>query len=235
MLGNDEIRIWHGSVDADAEANPAYWQLLDIAERTQAEKFKTPRLRQRYVHIHGCIRQLLASILKVSPQTLRIARTGHGKPYLVDYPDLAFNLSHSGDSFVLAVAWCCQLGIDIEFHQPRVNVQGLVDRCFGEAEIGYWQTLSDADKTPAFYRFWTRKEAFVKATGLGITLGLNRCIINPQLPSGFLSVPEICGVASAWRIYDLDVGQGACAALVVDKAHAVIRWHTLPKPDKTKR
>ena len=78
-------------------------------------------------------------------------------------------------------------------------------------------------KYQAFYRFWTRKEAFVKATGYGIALGLNQCVINPENPTEFLRVPENCGQASAWHVQDIDLGEGIYGALVADKKFCVIR------------
>ena len=83
--------------------------------------------------------------------------------------------------------------------------------------------LPEHQKIPEFYRFWTRKEAFVKATGHGIALGLNHCVINPENPTEFLRVPENCGQASAWHVLDIDLGAGVCSALVADKEIAEVR------------
>jgi 4'-phosphopantetheinyl transferase len=190
----------------------------------RAEKFKTTQLQQRYVAAHGFLRHILAHYLNVSPDSIRIETSAHGKPYLPDYPELAFNLSHTGDALMVAVAQLCQLGVDIEQCKPRPVLADLADRCFGSEEIIYWQQLPEAEQIRAFYQFWTRKEAFVKATGFGITLGMKDCVLNPDYPQTFLAVPAACGVASDWHSRDIAAGEGMCAALVADKAIATIKY-----------
>lgn len=226
MLGNDEVELWYGRVSAEDTRYQACWSILDAAEQMQAAKFKTVLLQQRYVVVHGQLRQILALSLNERPEKIRIAKAEHGKPYLADYPELAFNLSHTEDSWMIALARQCQLGVDIEFCKPRPNLSGLVGRCFSEEEAAYWQQLPEAEKIPAFYRFWTRKEAFVKATGLGIALGLNHCAINPEKPTEFLRVPEICGRADTWFVADVDGEAGLCGALVADKHFSVVKWQS---------
>jgi 4'-phosphopantetheinyl transferase len=223
LLGINELEIWHGKVTAEDAHYQAYWRVLDEAEQTQARKFKNALLHQRYVEIHGRLRNLLAQMLKQSPEKIRIKKAEHGKPYLADYPELAFNLSHSADRVMIAVGWRCQLGVDIEVCKQRINVSGLVNKCFAEEEAAYWTQLPETKKNQEFYRFWTRKEAFVKATGQGIALGLNNCVINTENTAQFLRVPDLCGQASAWHVLDIDLGEGIFCALVADKKFSVFR------------
>jgi 4'-phosphopantetheinyl transferase len=162
----------------------------------------------------------LARILNEPPEKIGIKTAEHGKPYLADTPELAFNLSHSENALVIALGWNCRLGADIEFCNPRTSLAGLVDKCFAVEEIAYWRQLPEARKTLEFYRFWTRKEAFVKAIGRGIALGLNQCVINPENPGEFLRIPADCGLASTWHVQDVDLGPGVCSAIAADKAIA---------------
>ena len=223
MLGINEVDIWHGKViDEDADYQ-AYWRVLDEAEQTQAQKFKNELLHKRYVEIHGRLRNCLAHLLNQSPEKISIKKAAQGKPYLADYPELAFNLSHSADRVLIAMSWSCQLGVDIELCKPRINVSGLVNKCFSEEEIAHWNQLPETQKNQEFYRYWTRKEAFVKATGHGITLGLNQCVVKPENPSEFLRVPDLYGDASAWHVFDIELGEGVCGAVVTDKKLSVIR------------
>lgn len=222
-MNTGTVEIWHGKVNAEDAHYPAYWRVLDADEKIHAGKIHNPLLHKRYVEIHGRLRVLLSQTLNEPPENLNIKKTGHGKPYLADYPELAFNLSHTADRVMIAVARQCQLGVDIEICKPRHNLSGLVEKCFSEEEAAYWSQLPEPQKNQAFYRFWTRKEAFVKATGRGIALGLNRCVINSENFAEFLRVPELCGQPTAWHILDVDLEGDICSAVVADKPLSVIK------------
>jgi 4'-phosphopantetheinyl transferase len=221
-MNTETIEIWHAKVTADDAHYQAYWRVLDEAEQTQAWKFKNALLHKRYVEVHGRLRNVLAKTLNQPPGKISIKKAEHGKPYLADYPDLVFNLSHSANRVMIAVGWQCQLGVDIEICKQKINLSGLVDKCFAEEEAAYWTELPEARKNQEFYRFWTRKEAFVKAAGYGIALGLNHCVINPENPTEFLRVPDKCGQASAWHVLDIDLGEDISCAVAADKELASI-------------
>ncbi|WP_020159277.1 4'-phosphopantetheinyl transferase family protein [Methylobacter marinus] len=226
MSNTDTVDIWQGLISTDERYYQCYLPLLDEAEQAHADSIKNPAIHRRYVEVHGRTRLLLADYLRENPATVRIGKGEHGKPYLIDYPQLAFNLSHSGPYLVMALGWNCQLGIDIEICKDRPSLTDLVHKCLADEEAAYWHALPEAMKTREFYRFWTRKEAFVKATGRGLGLGLSRCVINPVHPVAFLSLPEEYGPVSAWRVRDIDLGQDRCAALVAnnkDLTHIRIR------------
>lgn len=213
---NDSIDVWHGRLAGGEVIDQSCWGVLDESERRQAMKLKHPFMQARYVEVHGKTRRILAYYLQAEPERLAIGKEAHGKPYLVERPEWVFNLSHSADRIVLAVSGNCRLGVDIELCKPKSNLDGLVKKCFAVEEAGYWQALPEPEKTVGFYRFWTRKEAFVKATGRGIGLGLDRCVINPAKPSEMLRVPESFGPATAWRIADIDLGHEVACAVVND-------------------
>jgi 4'-phosphopantetheinyl transferase len=217
-----DIDFWYHPLDASTDQHQEYWRILDTTEQQRAIKFSNSLLRERYIVAHGRLRRILASYVNDSAENLVFQKNAHGKPYLSAYSDLAFNLSHSENSMVLAVAKNCQLGIDIEHCKPRSSMAALVDKCFAVEEASYWQQLPETEQLRAFYQFWTRKEAFVKATGLGITLGLKNCALNPDNPQQFLSVPNGCGLASDWCCQDIVLESGVCAAVVADKPIASI-------------
>jgi len=213
---NDSIDLWHGRLADDEVIDQSCWRALDESERFHAMKLKRPFMQARYVEVHGKMRRILAHYLQTEPGRLIIGKEAHGKPYLVERPEWVFNLSHSADRIVLAVSGNCRLGVDIELCKPKSNLDGLVKKCFSIEEAAYWQALPEPEKTVGFYRFWTRKEAFVKATGRGIGLGLERCVINPANPTEMLRVPENFGPATAWCIADIDLGHDVACAVVND-------------------
>jgi len=222
-MNTETIQVWHGNIAADDVHYQDYWQVLDAGEQAHAERLKNDLLHKRFVESHGRLRNILAQTLNEPPERLNIKKTDHGKPYLADTPELVFNLSHSESVMVIAVAWNCQLGVDIECCKSRTSLAGLVDKCFAEEEIAYWNKLPEDRKVTEFYRFWTRKEAFVKATGRGIGLGLNRCVINPENQAEFLRVPAEYGQASTWHALDINLGQGFCSSLVTDQGIAGVK------------
>jgi 4'-phosphopantetheinyl transferase len=123
-------------------------------------------------------------------------------------------LSHTGNKFVLAVGNIGDMGIDLEKHRDRTNMPGLVEKCFSDEERIYWHALPDMQKTDMFFRFWVRKEAFVKAVGRGIALGIERCVVDPESQAFFLNIPEAYGLASDWKILDIPLKQDDICALV---------------------
>ncbi|MBE0436532.1 MAG: 4'-phosphopantetheinyl transferase superfamily protein [Methylomicrobium sp.] len=221
------IEIEYGKLYSINVLNRNYYDMLSDSERANAMQRRTVEMQNRYVEIHAKKRLALAEFLKCKPETLVFAAEANGKPYLPDYPDWTFNLSHSGDYFALAVARQCRLGIDLEAARSRSNLAGIVKKCFAIEEIAYWEALPEVERVSAFYRFWTRKEAFVKATGRGIVLGLNRCVVDPNGPDRMLRVPEEFAPASDWRIACNDWKRDIFCAVVIDRAIEKIQWREI--------
>ncbi len=233
-IPSDAITLWYGLINIQDNGYRRYWHMLDASEQIHAQQLNNESVQKRYVAVHGQLRTILAQTLKQAPEKIAINKAPQGKPYLADYPQLAFNLSHSGNIVVIALGWNCQLGVDVETHKQRPNLTGLVKKCFAEEEAAFWHQLPDDQKTAEFYRFWTRKEAFVKATGFGIALGLQNCVINPEQPSTFLSIPANCGNATNWHLRDIELPylntQTLYSALSVDKEISTIQLNEL-RPD----
>lgn len=214
-MDSQNIKFWHTELATLEVDYPHFWSLLDPSEQHHASTIKNERLHRRYVEVHAQLRLFLGETINAAPELLRIHKAEYGKPYLVDYPELAFNLSHTANRMAVAIAYKCDLGIDIEFCKPRTNLAALVEKCFAEEEKEYWQKLPSTKKTLTFYRFWTRKEAFVKATGRGIALGLKQCVIDPNNPTKLLRIPENYGHPSEWLIQDIGLFRSICGAIVI--------------------
>lgn len=158
-----EIHLWRLSI---AQA-PVELGLLSVAERSHLETLKRPRVAQRYVASRWFQRVLLGHYVSQAPAALQFMTGAHGKPYLVDQ-GVQFNLSHSGDWLVVAVSTAWALGVDIEQARPLARLDGLSRRCLTEAER---QSLPAAghQRAETFLRYWTCKEAYLKATGTGLS------------------------------------------------------------------
>ncbi|MEQ1635628.1 MAG: 4'-phosphopantetheinyl transferase superfamily protein [Methylococcales bacterium] len=208
------MAIWYADLAKLALDQERCYAVLDDAERAVLAKLRFQALRDQYLLSHGLLRMLLGSYLQVLPEALNLNRSAYGKPFLEDYPALSFNMSHSANKLLVAVTQEVPVGVDIEAMKPRTHTAGLVAKCFAAEEQGYWQNLPEPVKMRGFFDFWTRKEAFVKAVGQGISLGLERCVIDPSDPTRFLRIPDHCGSIDAWRVQDLVVDVSCCAAVV---------------------
>ncbi len=213
------VNLWHGRLSEDIQSLQHYWQLLDTAEQSHASSIKNKLQQSLYVQTHALLRMLLAEMIDENPHVINIGKGEHGKPFLLDYPEIAFNLSHTADYLLIGIAQDCRLGVDVEFCKPRTNFAGFIRKCFAESEAAHWHQLPEQQKVREFYRFWTAKEAFVKATGRGIGLGLQQCVLNADLPFRFESVPAEYGSAATWQVQEIDLEPGLCAAMVSNKSN----------------
>ena len=227
QLRKGVIDLWFGEFSADDKRNAQYRLLLDAKERQKVDRIKHERHRSRQIETLGRLREILAQYLNVEAGEIKLARQEHGKPYIAEDTDIVFNLSHSADKLIVAVGLQCQMGVDIEAIRQRDQLAALVKKCFAKEEKIYWKSLPEAEKSTEFYRFWTRKEAFVKAVGRGIALGMKHVVISPEKPIRIVNIPEEYGLASEWQIIDLDLDAGLSGALVVREKSLAIRMKSL--------
>jgi 4'-phosphopantetheinyl transferase len=148
--------------------------LLDATERRRAARFLAPHHGRHFTVAHARLRQILGSVLAADPAALAFASGTDGKPELVDsvISGLQFNLSHSGDWGLVGWAHGRAIGVDVEAWRAMSDEAALVRRYFSPAEIEAYEALPAARRREGFFNAWTRKEAYVKAVGRGLTLPL---------------------------------------------------------------
>jgi 4'-phosphopantetheinyl transferase len=189
---------WVAPEAADAATLAAWHATLDGAERAKAARFHFDRDRHAYIAAHALARAMLSEAAPLPPAAWRFA-TGHaGKPEIdpsLGLPGLRFNLSHTRGLVACAVASRDDLGLDVEDLQRREASPGIAERHFAPAEVALLAAAPQADRHETFLRIWTLKEAFVKATGDGIGLGLHRFAFTLDPPRLTLEA----GDAAAWR------------------------------------
>lgn len=191
------VQIGHqGETMTDRRAALA---LLSKAERERAERFVRPGLRGRYIYTRAALRQLLADRLNTGPELLEFEQTPEGRPFLADSTQqpLDFNLSHSGDLALIAIGGNqLRIGIDIEREKEMRDLDQLAARVLTAGELAtlkqYDGLADDNAKLAQFFRYWTCKEAYLKALGTGLQVDMQR--IEAQLiePLGFkfLQLPD---------------------------------------------
>ncbi|HJO02784.1 MAG TPA: 4'-phosphopantetheinyl transferase superfamily protein [Acidobacteriota bacterium] len=161
--GSRTIDVWSFVLDG-ALAAP---EVLDGVERARLRRMRSPSKRLEFLVGRSMLRTVLGDVLDVSPAEVLIEYGAHGKPRLPG-DELTFNLSHSGDRALVAVAAGGRVGVDVEQRRPRRPFRRLSRRFFAEAEDRWLHGLQAADRAAGFYRAWTLKESYLKAIGTGL-------------------------------------------------------------------
>jgi len=208
-------------------------EFLSPEELARAGRFQFPGGRRRFVAARGQLRAALGRCLGIPPAAVAITTEDRGKPVLAPESapsELHFNLSHSGDAALLAITRAGPVGADLEQVRPLAEMDGLVTRFFSAGEQSAFARLAAAEKPPAFFRLWTRKEAWLKATGVGITRGLDQVEVTfqPDAPARLLGLPVGAGDPRDWTLNEPCAPEGFLAAVAVRHPYAQL----LSAPDR---
>jgi 4'-phosphopantetheinyl transferase len=216
--GPGDLCIWHASLDLDAGLAATLADTLSDDERTRAARFIFERDRRRFVAARGILRSILGAMLEVDPSRVRFAYGERGKPSLAGEfgRDISFNLAHSDAHALIAVASGADVGVDIEAVRPRIDPLAIAERFFAANERAALRAFPEAEHVPAFFRCWTRKEAYIKALGSGLAHPLDRFEV-PIEDSGAtpLHIIESGAPATEWSLRDLSELPSYAAAVVV--------------------
>lgn len=220
MIGRNEVHIWRADLDRMAERMPDLLRTLTPDEREKAGRFRFQKDRDRFVVARGLLRAILGGYLQVRPHQLRFIYGAHGKPSLPSEfggGALQFNLSHSQGQALYAVAHRRQVGVDIEQVRSDFTCLEIARRFFSSCEVDALRSLPPEEQTEAFFNCWTRKEAYIKARGEGLSLPLDQ--FNVSLAPGEQAALLSCSQSqelSRWSLQGLEVSPGFVAALAVE-------------------
>lgn len=165
LLNESRIDLWQFSLEADFSAAST---ILNDEEKARAARFYFERHRRRFATARAMTRIILSRYLNASPDRLEFTYGFHGKPEITNSQRLQFNISHSGDLALLAVGKNYPLGVDIEFFSSR-PYEGIANNLFSEQEINDLKKAPATLKPALFFHIWAQKEAFIKASGLGLS------------------------------------------------------------------
>lgn len=200
-------------------------RLLSDAEQQRGARFAFVRDRSRYTVAHSWLRRLLGARLGVRPEAVELVYGQHGKPALAPHfaaSALSFNLSCSQNLAVCALTSGREIGIDIERVLPLAAITPMGDRFFSQREQVSYRTLTEQDKAQGFFNCWTRKEAFIKALGLGLSLPLDTFDVTlaPGEPARILRVGSSAGEHCGWKLHSFIPCPGFVGAVVVREQDA---------------
>ncbi len=212
--------VWLANLDAAIFREFDFVSILSDNEKERASKFTLETLRNKFILAHGIVRTVLAEYCAVSPENLQFIINEYDKPFLLlgeNQEMVHFNYSHSGDYLILAVNQSYEVGIDIEKHKLIKDLDLLAKTCFSESEFIHFSSLSNEVKQTIFFTYWTCKEAFIKAIGMGLSFPLKDFSI--ELSNG---VPikiinhKLLENNNLWSITQLRCPENYSAALVVN-------------------
>jgi 4'-phosphopantetheinyl transferase len=219
VLRSDEIDVWRGTLSPTQLAALPSHDLLSEDETARMMRFHFDKDRQNFLFCRSMLRILLASYLGNPPAELRFAHSAHGKPSLANSSgSLEFNLSHSNGNFLLAITLGRKVGVDIECLNRDLNVLEIAQRFFSPSERAALETLPTALRHEAFFACWTRKEAFVKALGEGLSCPLDSfdVSVTPDEENISLATRPDASAASRWLVRSLNGFPGYKAAVAVE-------------------
>lgn len=220
-LGAKDVHIWRASLEQTPVVVERLCQLLSNDELQRAERFHFEKDRKHFITARGCLRVILSRYLGVSSAKLRFSYGVNGKPRLVTSSaqkrTVYFNLAHSGCFALYALTCIGEIGVDVERIRPEFTGEDIAKRFFSPVEVASLNEVAAELRHEAFFNCWTRKEAFIKATGVGLSLSLDQfdVTLSPNEPAKLLRTRWDETEAARWSLKAIDVAPGYVAAVAV--------------------
>ncbi len=212
----DVVHLWQRALNPPQDQVDACLDLLLPEEREKAQRYRVERPRGDYILTRGTLRSLLSRYLQTRPHDISFQYTEYGKPFLAN-SDLQFNVSHTEGLALLAFVRCRAIGIDVERVRAQTDVRQLAERFFSVHERRSLRDLAGDELHAAFFRCWTRKEAYIKAKGEGLSLPLHQfdVSIDPNPEEALIGTRPDPLEAGRWTIQNVPVISGYAAAIAL--------------------
>lgn len=220
-LQTGQVDIWRIKLNLPDGSLELLESTLSAAEAQRAQRFHFPQDRKRFIAAHGCLRKVLAGYLHCEPGKVSFSKGSHGKPGLATRPSqrrLEFNLSHSADFALIAVTWERRIGVDVEQIRPGLATEDIAWRYFSQLEVTELMALYPEQRETAFFQCWTRKEAYIKAQGSGLSLPLESFDVSltPNDPAILRATRPDLQEAACWTLFSLEIDPRYAAAVAVE-------------------
>lgn len=220
LLRKEELHVWTVTVSDWLPFLATLAETLNNVERERAARFRFERDRRRFTLCRGLLRTLVGNYLSTGAREVEFEFGPQNKPGLAlpaIFP-LEFNLSHSDEAALFAFSAGRRVGVDIERMRPRIDVTGLAKQVFTPDEIERISAIPEPEREDLFFTFWTRKEAYIKAVGLGLSAPVREITVGtgPAAPMGETGVGRIEGYGACWSLLNLPAQPEHKAALAVE-------------------
>lgn len=216
IINQNEIHIYCTRTDLNENELNSFRKVLSEDENTKAERYKFSYLKNNYTACRGFLREILSGYTGINPSYIKFSYSEFGKPFLKD-SNIRFNVSHSGDTGIIAVNLENELGIDIELIREVQDLISLSERFFSKLEITELLKTDSGKLTDSFFYCWTRKEAFIKAVGTGLQYPLNSFSVSVTGDAD----PEITEIANdftearKWKLYNIVTAHNYISSLAI--------------------
>lgn len=219
-FGKNDVHVWFGFLDDLMPQFDSFFAILAADEVEKAGRFQFHRDRNQYVVARGLLRTILSRYSGIHPGDLRFCYGAHGKPALIaerGRADLAFNLSHAHQAVVCAVTRNRGVGVDLEYLREDISDPGLAERFLSPREAALLAKLPSCARQKTFLTCWTRKEAYIKARGEGLSLNLRSfSVFDFDELSPRLDIASDPKEAARWTLVDLEVAASYVSALAIE-------------------
>jgi 4'-phosphopantetheinyl transferase len=226
-LPEKTIHVWYCNFDLNRDKVEYYSSLLSEDEKQKASRFKFKKDEVCYIISRGILRLLIGSYLRINPKDLNFKYTSFGKPFLTFENQLKFNVSHSGKMATFAFFQGTEIGVDIERIKDDFDVLELAQNFFSQKEIIALENQSKEELSKAFFRCWTRKEAFIKAEGSGLSFPLDKFAVSldDDQNADLLETQWNRIEKDIWQLYSFIPAKGYLGAVAIAHSNAQISYH----------
>jgi 4'-phosphopantetheinyl transferase len=231
-LATDTVHVWALRQQPEAALTADWHAYLTVDEIARAARFKFSPDAWRFCLARALLRIVLASYVRCQPHELKFGSKGRDKPLLLDDGQLQFNLSRRDSMVLIGVTQQREIGVDIERLRHDFEVETIAQQFFSAAEQAVVAELPVAHRAQAFFNCWTRKEAFLKATGEGLFRQLDTFDVSlrPGESARLLATRPDTGEAARWEFMLPDPGPGYVAAVIVENGPVPLRYWQAPLP-----
>ena len=214
-LSGRAVHIWPVWTHAPDAVVEQFQLLLAPDETDRAGRFRFVHLQQSFILARGALRVLLGRYLNTAPGRIQFSYGSKGKPALAGLNRLQFNATHSGDLALFAFTMDCEIGVDVEQIRPMPDIEDVAKRFFCAEEAAELMSLPAGQREHSFFLCWTRKEAYIKATGDGLSTPLDafRVTLRPGEPAAMVHLERDPIAAQNWTLQDVSPARGYAAAL----------------------
>ncbi|ABG53648.1 MAG: 4'-phosphopantetheinyl transferase superfamily protein [Trichodesmium sp. St16_bin4-tuft] len=231
-LSENNVHIWSTNLKLSSDKIEELSTILSPDEKNRANKFYFEKDKNRFIIARGTLRTILSRYLNIEPKKLQFTYSDRGKPYLKN-TSILFNLSHSQDLALYGITKINLIGIDLEYIRPMNDAVNLAKRFFSLQEYKLISQLPPQKQQETFFKIWTCKEAYLKATGDGLAGHLEKVEIclTPEKPVEFFSINGDIEAASHWYLYQFIPQPNYIAAVVVAEKNQKLSFWQINNTD----